>query len=230
MKGRAVLVDLDGTLVDTALDLHEALCRTLRELGLPPLPADTVRRFIGNGVPTLVRRALQASGAAGLDEGLALALFQRHYGATNGRFGAVFPGVRTGLAALRQAGCRLACVTNKEAAPAAALLDLHALAPWFEIVVAGDTLDVMKPDPGPLLYACRTLQASPCDAVLVGDSGVDIAAAQAAQMPVYIVRYGYPGMDGIDARRCDAFVDSLADVAALLRRAARSSCSFASRP
>ena len=218
MNGRAVLVDLDGTLVDTAPDIVAAVDLTLAELGVPPLPCATVRGFIGNGVPTLVRRVLQASGG-GIDEGLALALFQHHYRSTNGRFGSVFPGVRAGLAALRDAGCRLACVTNKPQAATAALLDVHALAPWFDVVVAGDTLDRMKPDPAPLLHACHSLGASPACAVLVGDSGVDVAAARAAQMPVYIVRYGYPGVDGLEGMRGAVFIDALAEVPALLAHA-----------
>jgi phosphoglycolate phosphatase len=214
--GHAVLIDLDGTLVDTAPDIVEAVSRMLLDWGMPPLPFDTVRGFIGNGVPTLVRRVLHACSAADRDEQLALALFQRHYRDTNGRFGQVFPGVREGLRALRQAGYRLGCVTNKFAAPTAALLDIHSLAPWFDVVVAGDTLDQMKPAPAPLLHACRTLRASPARCVLVGDSHVDVAAARAAQMPVYIVRYGYPGEDGHEAMQCDGFIESFEDLPPML--------------
>jgi phosphoglycolate phosphatase len=96
------------------------------------------------------------------------------------------------------------------------LLDIHALAPWFDVVVAGDTLAQMKPAPEPLLHACRALHASPARCVLVGDSHVDIAAARAARMPVYIVRYGYPGADGHEAMECDGFIDSLEDLSAIL--------------
>jgi phosphoglycolate phosphatase len=213
--GHAVLIDLDGTLVDTAPDIVEAVSRMLLDWNMPPLPFDTVRGFIGNGVPTLVRRVLHAS-SAHRDEQLALALFQRHYRDTNGRFGQVFPGVREGLQALRQAGYRLGCVTNKFAAPTAALLDIHSLASWFDVVVAGDTLDQMKPAPAPMLHACRAMHASPARCVLVGDSHVDVAAARAAQMPVYIVRYGYPGADGHDAMQCDGFIESFEDLPAML--------------
>jgi phosphoglycolate phosphatase len=213
---RTVLVDLDGTLVDTAPDIVEAVNRMLLDSRARSLPFDTILGFIGNGVPTLIRRVLHESRAAGLDEPLALARFHRHYRDTNGRFGQVFTGVREGLAALRQAGYRLGCVTNKPQAATAALLDIHALSPWFEVVVAGDSLAQMKPDPAPLLHACRALHGSPTRCVLVGDSAVDVAAARAAQMPVYIVRYGYPGAGGHDALQCDGFVDSLEDLAAVL--------------
>jgi phosphoglycolate phosphatase len=214
--GHAVLIDLDGTLVDTAPDIFEAVRRLLRDVDASPLSFDAVRGFIGNGVPTLVRRVLRACAATHIDERLALALFQRHYQDTNGRYGTVFPGVREGLAALRQAGYRLGCVTNKFEAPTAALLDIHALAPWFDVVVAGDTLGQMKPSPEPLLHACRAMQASPERCVLAGDSHVDVAAARAAPMPVYIVRYGYPGADGYDTMQCDALIDSLGDLPAIL--------------
>jgi len=213
---RAVLFDLDGTLVDTAPDIAEAVNRMLLDLGAPPLPLATVRGFIGNGMTTLIRRVLQESRAACLDEAPALALFHRHYGDTNGRIGQVFPGVREGLQALQKAGYRLACVTNKPQADTAALLEIHALAPCFDVVVAGDTLPQMKPHPAPLLHACHSLHASPTCCVLVGDSPVDVAAARAAQMPVVIVRYGYPGADGHGTMQCGAFIDSLEDLPAVL--------------
>ena len=214
--GHAVLIDLDGTLVDSAPDIFEAVRRLLLELGALPLSFDAVRGFIGHGVPTLVKRVLHASAATHIDEVLALRLFERHYRDTNGRYGDVYPGVRAGLAALQQACYRLGCVTNKFYEPTAALLDIHGLAPWFEVVVAGDTLDRMKPDPAPLLHACRALRASQERCVLVGDSHVDIAAARAAGMPVYIVRYGYPGAASHDAMECDGFVDSLQELPAML--------------
>jgi phosphoglycolate phosphatase len=212
----AVLIDLDGTLVDTAPDIVEAVSRMLLEVGAAPLSFDTVRSFIGKGVPNLIRRVLEASAVTSLGEQPARALFQRHYRDTNGRFGQVFAGVRDGLQALHQAGYRLGCVTNKPQSPTAALLDIHALTPWFDVVVAGDSLAQMKPDPQPLLHACRGMHASPSRCVLVGDSGVDVAAARAAHMPVYIVRYGYPGPDGHEAMQCDALIDSLNDLPAIL--------------
>jgi phosphoglycolate phosphatase len=216
--GRAVLVDLDGTLVDTAPDIAEAVNRMLRDRGVPPLPFDTIRGFVGNGVPTLIRRVLGASGGAYRDERLALAHFHRHYRETNGRIGRVFPGVREGLEALLQAGYRLGCVTNKPQAPTTALLDLHGLAPWFDVVVAGDALPRMKPDPAPLLHACRALHASPAHCVLAGDSVVDVAAARAAQMRVFIVRYGYPGAGGHEAMQCETFIDSLEELPGMLAK------------
>jgi phosphoglycolate phosphatase len=220
---RAILIDLDGTLVDSAPDIAEAVRRMLLESGVAPLSFEIVRSFIGKGVPNLIRRVLEASAASDLGEQPAMALFLRHYRDTNGRFGHVFWGVREGLQALHLAGYRLACVTNKPLAPTTALLEIHRLAPWFEVVVAGDSLAQMKPDPEPLLHACRSMDTSPARCLLVGDSAVDVAAARAAHMPVYIVRYGYPGPDGHAAMQCDALIDSLNDLPAILaaRRTAK---------
>jgi phosphoglycolate phosphatase len=218
--GRPVLIDLDGTLVDTAPDIVEAANRMLGALGAAPLPFKTVSGFIGNGVPTLVRRVLAAGAIAPVahEEG-AQRLFHRHYQDTNGRFGTVFPGVIEGLDALRQAGYRLGCVTNKPQGATSALLAMAGLAGYFEVVVAGDSIAQMKPHPEPLLHACRAMGLDPALGVLVGDSAVDVAAALAARMPVYIARYGYPGPAGHAAMRGAVFIDSLSEMPALLSNA-----------
>ena len=221
---RAVLIDLDGTLVDSAPDIVEAANRMLGALGAPPLSSKTISGFIGNGVPTLVRRVLAAGSLApAVDEERAQGLFHRHYEDTNGRFGNVFPGVVEGLDALRRAGYRLGCVTNKPEKATNFLLAIRGLAPYLETVVAGDTIAYMKPHAEPLLHACREMGLDPALGVLVGDSAVDVAAALAAQMPVYIVRYGYPGPGGHTAvgMRGAVFIDSLAEMPALLSARAK---------
>jgi phosphoglycolate phosphatase len=207
----AVLIDLDGTLVDTAPDIAGAVNRMLQTLGAPALALETVTGFIGNGVPTLLQRVLAASGIAPSQH--ALTLFHRHYADTNGRDSRVFPGVVTGLSRLRDAGYRLACVTNKPQAATTTLLSSSGLAPYFDAVVGGDATPHMKPHAAPLLYACRLLDADPACSVMVGDSSVDVAAARAAGMPVFIVRYGYPGPGGHAAMQGAAFIDSLAHLA-----------------
>ncbi len=227
---RAVLIDLDGTLVDTAPDIVEAVSRMLLELGAAPLPFETVSSFIGKGVPNLVRQVAQASALAPARAGAALELFQRHYRDTNGRFGLVFPGVREGLQSLRHAGYWLGCVTNKPHAPAALLLEMHGLAGYLDVLVGGDSVARMKPDPEPLLHACRSLRTRADRCVLVGDSPVDVAAAKAARMPVYIVRYGYPGPAGHDAMEYAALIDSIADLPPLLPARASGAGRFSMKP
>ncbi|MFM0523951.1 phosphoglycolate phosphatase [Paraburkholderia strydomiana] len=216
-RTRAVLIDLDGTMVHTAPDIVEAASRMLADFGHAPLPFDTVSSFIGKGVPNLVRRTLEA---AALDRQVAmsdgLATFHRHYEQTNGKHGHVFAHVAAGLGELRQLGYRLACVTNKPEALAAPLLLMTGLADHLDLLVAGDSIERMKPDPEPLLHACRLLGVDVECSVLVGDSPVDVSAARAAGMPVFIVSYGYGGPDGPEALQCDALIDSFAKLPALL--------------
>ncbi|MDL2357013.1 MAG: phosphoglycolate phosphatase [Pseudomonadota bacterium] len=214
---RAVLVDLDGTMVDTAPDLAEAVNAMLAELGCAPMTAAAVGAFIGHGAPRLVARVLAAAGlAASVGQADAEALFYRHYARTNGRYGAPYAGVRAGLAALGAAGYRLACVTNKPIAFAEALLESTGLRRHFAAVVGGDSIAAMKPSPQPLLHACALLGVDPLHALMVGDSAVDAAAAHAAGMPVWLVSYGYPGQADAGALRDARQIDSLEQLAPLL--------------
>lgn len=216
-KARAVLIDLDGTLVDSAPDIVTAANHMLGELGAPHLPFATISGFIGKGVPNLVRRTIASSpGVASVTEAEAQAIFFKHYEQTNGRFGTVFPGVMEGLELLREQNYRLGCVTNKPIAYTLPLLELMGLSGYFKAVVGGDSLLQMKPHPAPLFDACLQLGVAPKNGVLVGDSEVDVAAAGAAKMPVYIVRYGYPGPGGLQALDCDSFIDSFMELPALL--------------
>ncbi|GAB3630164.1 phosphoglycolate phosphatase [Pandoraea terrae] len=209
----SVLIDLDGTLVDTAPDIVEAAGRMLEDLSMKPLQFKTVAGFIGRGVPNLVRLTLEASGLEpSVEQYRAEALFHRHYRVLNGRFSGVFPGVPAGLAALRAGGYRLACVTNKPERLASQLLDLTGLANAFDVLVGGDTIAQMKPDPGPIHHACRMLESGVAGSVMVGDSGVDVAAARAAGIPVFIMRYGYAGPGGPESLGCDGVLGSLEDL------------------
>ncbi|MGF6731567.1 phosphoglycolate phosphatase [Paraburkholderia youngii] len=218
----AVLIDLDGTMVDTAPDIVAATCLMLKDFGAEPLPSGMVTGFIGNGVRKLVQRSLNA---AGLGQHVELEhaqhVFERHYAVTNAELGRVYPGVMAGLHALRQHGYRCACVTNKPQVLATALLDKTGLAAHLDGLVAGDTVASMKPSPEPLWHACRLLDAEPERCVLVGDSSVDVAAARAAGLPVFIVSYGYGSASGADMPRCDALIDSFEALPAILAQARR---------
>ncbi|WP_027798113.1 phosphoglycolate phosphatase [Paraburkholderia dilworthii] len=216
-RTRAVLIDLDGTMVHTAPDIVEAVSRMLADFGQAPLPFDTVSGFIGKGVPNLVRRTLEAAALSDqVEMSEALTVFHRHYEQTNGSFGHVFPHVAAGLRELRRLGYRLACVTNKPEALAAPLLLMTGLARDLDVLVAGDSIERMKPDPEPLWHACRLLGVDVECSVLVGDSPVDVSAARAARMPVFIVSYGYGGPDGAAALQSDALIDSLVQLPDLL--------------
>lgn len=215
---RAVLFDLDGTLLDTVADIALALNGALGEQGLPGLPAAQVRTFIGRGVPVLIERALARLGAGG-DAGRLLERFHAHYERLDqqGQLQArAFPGVEAGLAALHAAGLKLAVVTNKPARAARDVLCSAQLARWIDVVVAGDSGLAPKPDPAPLLRACEQLAVPPHAALMVGDSRVDVLAARAAGLPVVCVPYGYNEGQDPRALPCDAFVESLAELPALL--------------
>ena len=214
---RAVLLDLDGTLLDTALDLHAAACAMLRDLGRPELPVAAIRAYVGRGIPNLVKRVLAGALEAADDPAPpmpeALASFRKHYARENGRNASPFPGVMQGLATLKAKGFPLAVITNKAEAFTLPLLHSTGLAPFFDCVVSGDVLPRAKPDAMPLVWACGRLDVSPADTVMVGDSVHDFQAGRAAGCRVFLVPYGYN--EGRDVRDldCDAIVQTLEDAA-----------------
>jgi phosphoglycolate phosphatase len=222
----AVLFDLDGTLLDTAADIALALNRAVAEHGWGPVAEDEVRRMIGRGAPMLVHRAAAAQGRT-LDDAThaaVLARFFHHYG-TLQEFDECtaepYGGVTEALHQLHDAGLHIAVVTNKQQRFATGLLQRLGLSGWVDLVVGGDSCERRKPDPQPLLYACESLHVAPQQALMVGDSINDVQAARAAGIPVVCVPYGYN--EGRDPRTlpCDAFVDTLADLPALLLREAQ---------
>jgi phosphoglycolate phosphatase len=220
----AVLFDLDGTLLDTAADIAEALNRTLAELGFAPIAPSEVSRMIGRGSPMLIERAA-ALQSRKLDEAAKAAMLDRffhHYGylEESGEFKAVpYAGAAECLRALHAAGMRTAVVTNKQERFATGLLKALGLGVWVDRVVGGDSCPLRKPDPAPLLFACEQLGVAPARALMVGDSINDVQAARGAGIPVICVPYGYN--EGKDPRQlpCDAFVESLADLPGLLEAA-----------
>lgn len=213
----AAIIDLDGTLVDTLGDFTEALNQTLRALGQAPVDASVVAGFIGKGSEHLIRATLAHVGA---DQGLydkAWDVYQDVYRGLNGRWATVYPGVQEGVRGLRAAGLRLACLTNKPGEFARDLLAAKGLAGAFERVYGGDAFARKKPDPLPLLKTCEALGSVPARTLMVGDSRNDAAAARAAGCPVVLVTYGYNHGEPVRSVDADAYVDSLADLAALLR-------------
>lgn len=216
---RAALVDLDGTLLDTAPDIAAAANATLAELGLAPLAAGEVRDFIGKGIAALVRRCLEAARGAPPDETLyedALARFALHYERLNGSSSAPYPGAEEGLAAMKAIGLRLACVTNKASRYTDPLLASSGLAGYFDEVVTSDRAGRRKPDPGPFLFACRALGVSPGEAAVIGDSANDAQGGRAAGCRVLLVPYGYREGQDVRGIECDGIVASLLDAAELL--------------
>lgn len=222
---RAALIDLDGTMLDTIPDLAEAANRTLAEIGRAPLAIDTIRTYVGKGIPVLVKRCLTGH----LDDNAepeaaelarALPIFKRHYADVNGAQTIVYPKVIEGLVAMRGIGLQLACITNKAGDFTLPLLERTGLAPYFPVVVSGDTTPEKKPHPAPLLHACTALGVAPAEAVMIGDSTNDALAGRNAGCRVLCVPYGYNEGGDVHDIDCDAIVDSLVDAAALLRPSA----------
>ena len=233
----AVIVDLDGTLVDTLDDFCVALNGMLGDLP-PPYTHHQVNRaqvaqWIGQGSEILIKTALAAvlngyvhsiSGAnKRIEESpaealsaplydLAWASYQRHYLTINGQHATVFPGVLAGLTHLKTQGLRLACLTNKPTAFAVALLKAKGLIGFFEHTFGGDAFERKKPDPLPLLKTCEALGSHPARTLMLGDSRNDARAARAAGCPVWLVTYGYNHGQPIRAEDADGFIDSLAEL------------------
>ena len=194
MSPRAVLIDLDGTLMDTVPDLAEAANRMRADFGLAPLPAERIAAFVGKGAEVLVHRALTDELDGHADDtrfARGRTSFYAHYHATNGERAIVFHHVPDALRLLRARGLKLGCVTNKPREFTVPLLERMRLAPMFDAVVAGDDVKEKKPHPALLLAACEQLGVAPTDAMMIGDSINDALAARAAGCPVVLVETGY---------------------------------------
>ncbi|MGH8482429.1 MAG: HAD-IA family hydrolase, partial [Nevskiaceae bacterium] len=223
MRYDLVLFDLDGTLVDTAPDIADALNRVLELRKLPELPEAWVRSRIGHGARPLLAQAhatatRQVAGAEQPAPLPALAEeFARHYADCCGRRGRAYPGAAAALAALRGAGVRLALLTNKERRFARVVLDRHGLDGAFDLELFGDSLPARKPDPLPVRHALSALGVPAARALLVGDSALDVRAARNAGIAAWAVSYGYGDRQELAAARPDRTIGSLRQVTAASR-------------
>jgi len=223
-RPKMILIDVDGTLVDSVPDLAFCVDAMMEQLGRPPHGEAAVRNWVGNGVERLVRRALIGRLDGEPDEAeferalpIFLALYREN---TSGR-SHLYPGVREGLDYLKEAGYPLGCVTNKAAQFTEPLLRDLGVRDDFSIVVSGNTLPRKKPDPLPLLHAAEHFGVQPADALMVGDSVSDVKAARAADFGIVCMSYGYN--HGVDIRTADpdAVIDSLVDIQGLLEQTTR---------
>ncbi|MGA7749173.1 MAG: phosphoglycolate phosphatase [Gallionella sp.] len=217
----ALLIDLDGTLLHTAPELSEAANRMLREMDYPPVSQKLLASYIGNGISWLVKRALTGDMHATPDAALfehALPIFEKHYTALLLQ-SKPFDGVIEGLDAMKAAGFRLGCVTNKLARYTEPLLKGAGLAEYFEIVLSGDTLPEKKPHPMQLLHAAKFFGVPVQKLLLIGDSLNDTVAARAAGCPVFCVPYGYNHGEPVETLDLDAVINNLAAAMPLIKRA-----------
>lgn len=193
MRPKAIIFDLDGTLVDSAPDLHACINALLSELGLDPLDLDLVTSFIGEGIPPLVERSLAAAGKRAGAGALSAAVsrYKQIYGAAPAALTRPYEGVPDCLGVLRDCGWKLGVCTNKAEDLAQRVIGAVGLSATFSAIVGGDTLSVRKPDPRPLLHAANLLSAGTDRTIYVGDSETDAATARAAHIPFVLFTRGY---------------------------------------
>lgn len=223
----AAIVDLDGTMVDTIGDFVQALNLALSDLHMPLLDAKAVEQMVGKGTEHLIASALRRvlpqmeRPSEDLDAAVerwfpqVLERYMAHYIRINGHHSQVYAGVVQGLQALKDAGLRLACVTNKPLAFTTPLLALKGLDGFFEVVFGGDSFERKKPDPMPLHKACEALGADAAKTLMIGDSSNDAQAGRAAGCAVVLVSYGYNHGEPVHAVDADGVVDSLTQLRVL---------------
>jgi phosphoglycolate phosphatase len=222
-RPKLIAFDLDGTLVDTAPDLAWSVDRLLEETDRSPVGLDTVRGWIGNGIPMLVKRALtQQMWPEVTPDGYEAALtrFKTLYAGHVCQLSSLYPGVLTGLQQIKADGYIGACLTNKHSDFTVPLLEQLEIAGYFDFVGCGNQFEKQKPHPESLLKTAARFSLLPSDCLMLGDSENDVEAARAAGYAIACVPYGYRRCEKPEQLSADFLVDSVADLARLLH------CSF----
>lgn len=216
-----LLFDLDGTLINSAPDLARAVNFMLTGLGRETFTEETIDGWVGNGAQMLVKRALSGTREINktIDEVLfekALKSFLAYYAEHLCVSTVAYPNVSTTLKALKDKGYRMAIVTNKPFAFVEPILEGLGLEGLFELVLGGDSLEVKKPDPAPLLYACSNLEVAVENTLMIGDSKNDIQAANSCGMQSIGVTYGYNYGEKIDVHHPTVIINDFAELLELL--------------
>lgn len=208
----AYLFDLDGTLVDSAPDIHAALNHTLAAENLPPVELALTRDFVGMGSRALIIRALDHHGIKDGDPEPLLQRFLDYYTANIAVHSAPFPGTVATLTALKARGALLAVVTNKYIGLSESVLADLNLRRFFDCVVGSETTPNPKPCADPALYACNALGVEPAQALFIGDASPDVGCARAAGCPIVVRRDGYN--NGIPATQlgADHVIESITEL------------------
>lgn len=221
MPTQLIAFDLDGTLIDSAPDLVEAVNFALAQLGKPTHSQATIQQWIGNGADVLVKRALLNNWHVGEipeDFELAFELFKTYYAQHDWVHSRLYNGTLETLQALKDLGFKLACVTNKTARFTNPLMKTAGLAPYFDFIASGDTFTAMKPDPLPLLETAKKFGVAPENALMVGDSINDITAGRDAGFKTISVSYGYAGQYTMADLNADYTVNAMSDIVDVLRK------------
>ncbi|MGB3917117.1 phosphoglycolate phosphatase [Thiothrix litoralis] len=218
---KMVLIDVDGTLVDSVPDLAFCVDEMMQQLAMPVRGEAAVRQWVGNGVQRLVERALTDDLDGFPDAALferAMPIFMDLYAENTSKRSRLYDGVVEGLDFLQSCeGLKIGCVTNKAAQFTLPLLKDLGIFDRFEIVISGDTLPEKKPHPLPLLHAAEALGVKPEDSMMLGDSKSDVKAARAAGFQIICMTYGYNHGEDIRNYSPDAVIDSMAELRDLIR-------------
>lgn len=207
-----IMIDLDGTLVDSVPDLTKSVDEMMLKIGGKPYGEKKVRNWVGNGVQKLVARALMNKLEGEVDKDLynkAYPIFLELYKKNNAKKSRLYDGVLEALDFIKNNNFKLGCVTNKAEAFTIPLLKELKIFDKFEIIISGDTLERKKPDPLPLTHAAEFFNENPKDGLLIGDSISDIKAARAAGFKVICMSYGYNHGIDIRTQNPDAVIDSM---------------------
>lgn len=214
-----IVFDLDGTLIDSAPDLVEAVNHALTKLNKPTHSQTTIQQWIGNGADVLVKRSLVGDWhvqSEPEDFEVAFALFKTYYAAHDWVYSRLYEGTIETLQALKNMGFTLTCITNKTSPFTNPLMKTAGLTPYFDFIASGDTFAKMKPDPLPLLETAKRFNVKPENALMIGDSINDITAGERAGFKTLAVSYGYSGQYSMTDLNADYTVSSMSEIVDLI--------------
>ena len=214
---KAILFDLDGTLFETAPELAEAVNLMLKDLEMAELKINEIKRFIGRGAENLIKQSIEVSSKKDPTPVYAYAekLFAHHYSLISAN-SLMYEGVEKSIIDLKAKDFLLGCVTNKPAIYTEALMNHSRLSDFMDIIVSGDTTEKKKPDPLPILHALNQLNIEPKDAIMVGDSVVDIEAGFEAGTYIFTVPYGYQFGESIISDKVDYAMSNFSELTQII--------------
>ena len=212
---KVIMIDVDGTLVDSVPDLAYCVDEMMVELGMERRGEDKVRHWVGNGVSKLVERAINGELEGQLNKELfnkAYPIFLNYYAENTAKRTCLYKGVREGLDYLSSQGYYLGCVTKKATQFTHPLLKELGIFDYFKIVISGDTLTKKKPDPMPLLYGAEYFGVRPEECLMIGDSVSDVKASRSAGFDIICMSYGYNHGNNIADEKPDLVIDSMTEL------------------
>ena len=214
---KAILFDLDGTLFETAPELAEAVNLMLKDLEMAELKTNEIKRFIGRGAENLIKQSIEVSSKKDPRPFFTNAekLFAHHYSLISAN-SLMYEGVEKSIIDLKAKDFLLGCVTNKPAIYTEALMNHSRLSDFMDIIVSGDTTEKKKPDPLPILHALNQLNIEPKDAIMVGDSVVDIEAGFEAGTYIFTVPYGYQFGESIISDKVDYAMSNFSELTQII--------------